>query len=235
MEKIMNESAVATPETASAPVSAENTAGVANQEAKTETPSTLLAGVQESAETTQTPEETKQTGEAAKTSEVPEKYEFQAPEGMELNTDMLDKFIPVAKELGLSNEKAQKFIDLAVEQQKMIAMQHMNQINEWGNQTKADKEIGGENFDNSIKNALNFLDKYGKNQAGAKDPELYALLNPPSPNNPRGLGLGNHPAIIRLLATAGAAMGEDQTRIVNSGPSVGSLESAAKKMFPEMK
>ena len=43
---------------------------------------------------------------------VPEKYEFKAPEGMELDQKLVDSFSPLAKEFKLSQEQAQKLVDL---------------------------------------------------------------------------------------------------------------------------
>ncbi|MCV5473515.1 peptidase, partial [Escherichia coli] len=42
---------------------------------------------------------------------APEKYEFQAAEGVELDADALKDFEPVARELNLTNEQAQKLVD----------------------------------------------------------------------------------------------------------------------------
>jgi hypothetical protein len=47
-----------------------------------------------------------------KKSVVPEKYEFKAPEGFEFDAAMVDKATPIFKELGLSQDGAQKLIDL---------------------------------------------------------------------------------------------------------------------------
>ncbi|MGK3508138.1 exodeoxyribonuclease VII large subunit, partial [Escherichia coli] len=40
-----------------------------------------------------------------------QKYEFQAAEGVELDTEALKEFEPVARELNLTNEQAQKLVD----------------------------------------------------------------------------------------------------------------------------
>ncbi|MDD1107598.1 peptidase, partial [Klebsiella pneumoniae] len=43
---------------------------------------------------------------------APEKYEFTAPEGAELDSKAVELFEPVARELGLSNDQAQKLAGL---------------------------------------------------------------------------------------------------------------------------
>ena len=52
-------------------------------------------------------------GDKDKNEAAPEKYEdFKLPEGMEVNTDLLDKATPVFKELNLTQDQAQKMVDL---------------------------------------------------------------------------------------------------------------------------
>src|SRR5262245_60440079 len=43
---------------------------------------------------------------------APEKYEFKAPEGVTLDTGLVNDFTPLAKELGMSQDAAQKVVDL---------------------------------------------------------------------------------------------------------------------------
>lgn len=43
---------------------------------------------------------------------APEKYAFTAPEGQELDTSALAQFEPVARELNLTQEQAQKLVDV---------------------------------------------------------------------------------------------------------------------------
>jgi hypothetical protein len=57
----------------------------------------------------------KTEGEPAKPV-VPEKYEVKAPDGITLDEAMLEKFTPIAKELGLSNEQVQKLADFQATQ-----------------------------------------------------------------------------------------------------------------------
>ena len=48
-------------------------------------------------------------------SKVPEKYEFKLPEGMTLDAEKLKVVEPLFKELGLSNEQAQKLVDYQIQ------------------------------------------------------------------------------------------------------------------------
>lgn len=145
---------------------------------------------------------------------APEKYEFKAAEGQELDAEAVKAFEPIAKELNLSNEQAQKLVDVygskimpkLVEQQ---AAQWQQQIEQWAEQVKADKDLG---TDASIGAAQKAMDKFGS-------PELKQYLNE--------TGLGNHPELVRIFANIGKAMSEDGLVTGNSG----GAKSAADVLF----
>lgn len=153
--------------------------------------------VQQTVETTPKPED-------SKTDEVvvgaPEKYEdFQLPDGIELDTEALESFIPIAKDLNLTQDKAQKLVDYEAKRvQEFIDVQQeswQDMQKEWRASVKADKELGGPAFDQSLADANIFINKYGT-------PELREALN--------STGIGNHPEFIRAFSRAGKAMGEDK-------------------------
>ncbi len=145
---------------------------------------------------------------------APEKYEFKPAEGQELDAEAVKAFEPIAKELNLSNEQAQKLVDVygskimpkLVEQQ---AAQWQQQIEQWADQVKADKDLG---TDASIGAAQKAMDKFGS-------PELKQYLNE--------TGLGNHPELVRIFANIGKAMSEDGLVTGNSG----GAKSAADVLF----
>jgi len=138
----------------------------------------------------------------------PEKYDLKAPEGFEqLDPVLLEQFEPVARELGLSNEAAQKLVETQMPKViERITEQHReawgNQIEAWVSEVKADKEIGGEALGANLEAAKRAIDKFGT-------PELKALIDYPSQDNPKGLGLGNHPELVRVFARIGKAMADD--------------------------
>lgn len=120
---------------------------------------------------------------------APEKYEFKAPEGSELNSEVMSQFEGVAKELGLSQEAAQKVVDamgpkIAAVQAAVIEQQKAA----WTESARTDKEFGGEKLNENLSMAKKALDAFGT-------PELRTLLNE--------TGLGNHPEIIRAFFKAG--------------------------------
>ncbi|QDL30761.1 peptidase [Serratia liquefaciens] len=133
---------------------------------------------------------------------APEKYEFAAPEGQELDANALSVFEPIAKELGLTQEQAQKLVDIYPQIQQQQAEAWSKQVADWGEQVKADKEIGGDKFNASVGLAQRALDQFG-------NPELREYL--------QASGLGNHPALVRFCAKVGKSMAEDSFVVPNQG------------------
>lgn len=124
--------------------------------------------------------------------------EFALADGLELDTEVLDSFKGIAKELGITQEAAQKLIDLQGQleakreaaQQKQLA----DQAQQWADAVKADKEIGGENYDKSVATAVKAIEQFGS-------PELRNLLSE--------TGIGNHPELVKFCHRIGKALSED--------------------------
>lgn len=139
------------------------------------------------------PEDEEQKQEGA-----PEKYKFTAGEGVELDADALKDFEPVARDLNLTNEQAQKLVDAypkilaGVQQRQAEAWQ--KQTEGWAETVKADKEIGGDKLTANLSAAQRALDQFGT-------PELKEYLN--------ATGLGNHPDLVKTFVKIGKAMSED--------------------------
>lgn len=135
---------------------------------------------------------------------APEKYEFKAGEGVELDTEALKDFEPVARELNLTNEQAQKLVDaypkILAGVQKRQAEAWQAQTEQWAADVKADKEIGGDKLTANLSAGQRALDQFGT-------PELKEYLN--------ATGLGNHPALVKAFIKVGKAMSED--KVVTGG------------------
>ncbi|RRN88926.1 peptidase [Citrobacter portucalensis] len=136
---------------------------------------------------------------------APEKYEFKPAEGQELDAAALEQFEPIARELNLTNEQAQKMVDLygtkimpMVQQQQVEAWQKTTE--QWAADVKADKEIGGDKLTANLSAAQRALEQFG-------DPELKEYLD--------STGLGNHPALVKAFIKVGKAMSED--KVVTGG------------------
>ena len=124
--------------------------------------------------------------------------DFTLPEGQEMDEALLGKASTLFKDVGLTQEQAQKFIDFQAAQMKANNDASNESFNasqkEWVDQIKADKDIGGDNFNTSVANAKAALEKFGT-------PELTQMLDES--------GMGSHPELIRLLSTVGALTRED--------------------------
>lgn len=150
---------------------------------------------------------------------VPEKYEFKSPaEGKELDAGVMGSLGEVAKELGLSQENAQKIVDKmapVLEGRQQEALTQARQ--QWAEQAKADKEFGGDKLPENLALAKKALDTFGT-------PELNTLL--------RDSGLGNHPEIIRAFVKAGKAISQDTIATKDGGSQNATDKSAVDILYP---
>lgn len=155
---------------------------------------------------------------------VPEVYEFKAPEGVKLDPAQLEAFTPIAKELGLSNEQAQRLVDLntanvqAARTAQESAWKAVNKT--WREETRADKDIGGAKYDENIGVASKAIDKFGT-------PELRKALDES--------GMGNHPAVVKFFVNVGRQLSEDTMASGNAGQGGGAPKTAAQMLYPNLK
>tara|TARA_B100000575_G_scaffold190496_1_gene153618 strand:+ start:182 stop:853 length:672 start_codon:yes stop_codon:yes gene_type:complete len=159
---------------------------------------------QQQAENEQNQQDSDESSVESETSEsethegAPDKYEFEAkvadaPE--ELDSEVLNAFGEVAKELDLSQEAAQKVLNkVAPVMQARQAQVVEEAMQEWANNSKSDKEFGGEQLDANLEIAKSSLNAFGTDA-------LKSLL--------QESGLGNHPEVIRFMYRAGKAISED--------------------------
>lgn len=137
--------------------------------------------------------------------EVPEAYELVAPEGIILDPALIEAATPIFKDMGLSNDQANKLMPIAAQMAQRIGDNLNQQILDsvateranWLNTAKNDTEIGGQNWDASLVTAAKGLDTLGF----VKGSPLRNLLDES--------GLGNHPEMIRAFVKVGKAIGED--------------------------
>jgi len=132
----------------------------------------------------------------AKSKQVPEKYEFKAPEGVTLNQAALDLVTPIFKEVGLSQGNAQKLVD------KFIEIRNM----ELNNQAAAFKEMQKKDYDETVKalgpkyqEELVFVAKIRDKCLSAETRELLDAS-----------GLSNNKAFITDLINLGKMISEDK-------------------------
>jgi hypothetical protein len=121
--------------------------------------------------------------------------DFAIPENVELADGVLDSFKALAKEQGLNQEQAQKFMDLQTGQYTKAKESWANTVNEWQESAKNDAEFGQAKFDESKLLAQQTLDKFHP------EPEFKEFLE--------STGLGNHPSLVRLLVRVGKSISND--------------------------
>ena len=162
----------------------------------------------------------KQTDDKDAKPGAPEKYEFKAPDGMDLDAEAVAAFEPLARELNLSQEAAQKLVDIYASRMSAFASaqqeQALQQRQGWEAAVRSDKDLGGQNLESTLNAGKQALAKFGS-------PELVNLLN--------HTGLGSNPEFVRFCATVGKAMAEDT---FHRGGSGSGTPDPAKKMFPTM-
>ena len=126
---------------------------------------------------------------------APERYEFTAPEGSELDAAVTDAFAGVAKELNLTQEAAQKVVDKMA---PLMAQRQAEQVQavqkQWRDESTADKEFGGDKLTENLATARKAMDAFAS-------PALKQTLEQ--------TGLGNHPEVIRMFVKVGKAISED--------------------------
>jgi hypothetical protein len=132
---------------------------------------------------------------------APDKYEFKAPQGMELvaSADTLKQFSDVARGLNLTQEQAQKTLDqLSPMFDKAWAGQLQARIQqtrtEWAEKARTDPVFGGVRLAENTMVADKALARFG-------DEELSSLL--------KESGLWDHPALKRVFLKVGRAISED--------------------------
>ena len=154
-----------------------------------------------------------------KADEVPENYsDFDMPEGIEVDSDLLGEAVPLFKELKLNQEQAQKLVDLQAKSVQKFTECQTSQFNEtiagWEKGIKADKEIGGDNFDKNLAIAKEAVDKFGT-------PELTKFL--------ADSGAGSHPEIVRMFVKIGNLTKEDNP---GSGSPTAQSTDIVKRLYP---
>lgn len=130
-----------------------------------------------------------------KSVDAPEAYDtFSVSEGMNLDQAAVDAFTPVARELNLTQEQAQKLVDVWNDRQQAQFDAHVKQMDDWAAAAKADKEIGGADHQEKFAVANKALDRFST-------PGLTKLL--------QQTGLANHPDMVRVFYRIGKTISDD--------------------------
>jgi len=147
---------------------------------------------------------------------VPDKYDLKLPKDSPLGQESVERIASLSKERKLSQEQAQALLetesDAVASYAEMQKQTFAKQVGAWAEQTKTDKEIGGDNFAKNAELAKRVLDKYGS-------PELKKALN--------DTGLGNHPELVRVFTRIAQSMKEDNLVL-------GGAQGVGKKSIEEL-
>lgn len=151
---------------------------------------------------------------------APEAYaDFTAPEGVTLNSETIDELKAFAKEKNLTQEEAQKLVDLGVKNAQGTVAQldaHIAQTRiEWAEASRTDQEIGGDKLDENRAVAKRALETFGT-------PELVKFFDETK--------LGDHPEVLRAFFRVGKAISEDRLVTGTKSP----VPNPLKTLYPTM-
>lgn len=166
--------------------------------------------------------ESKEGDSADKT---PVEYEaFKLPDGVQVDEQKMAEFKANASEAGLSQDQAQKLVDVysaALKSANDASTQlWYDQQKEWQQAVMKDPEIGGKNFEPMKETVAKAIDLIGGDDA-ARIRQAFEYT-----------GAGNNPEIIRFLYRLGSAIGEGSAVDGGKPAAVEPPRSAAAVLYP---
>jgi len=211
----------------------ENTAADTGQQTPAEGAPAPTEGTTPPAEGTTPPVESATPGEEGKTEDkappanpfhgAPEEDygDITAPEGEAYVPAVVDSVKALSKELGLNLDGAKKLTSEAHRIAKAASEAQVEALKqaraEWRDQAKADKDIGGKNFEANLALAAKARQNFG-------DSDLLQVLNES--------GLGDHPAVIRAFVKIGKAISDDSI-VVGNRTAQPEQRSVAQRLYPQ--
>ena len=146
-----------------------------------------------------------------------EEYEvFEIPEDFSFNEETLSDYHTFAKENNLTQDQAQRGVDMVAKMKQAEMAQWVEQQRSWVEEAKSDTDYGGDKFDANISVAVKARDSLGT-------PAFNEMLDQS--------GLGNHPEMIRFLYTVGKAISEDKVVVGGANATQKTRESV---LYPSM-
>jgi len=127
------------------------------------------------------------------------KYDLKLSDKTSLDDAVLERTSAIAREMGLSNENAQKslnFVDTEVAAHLARQRESFAKLSAtWVGELKADKEFGGDKYNENVENAKRAVARFGSDSLKVALDET---------------GLGNHPELVRIFSKIGRAMADDK-------------------------
>ena len=133
----------------------------------------------------------------------PEPFELTAPEGYPINEAGLKGLNDLCKSAKLTKEQGEAVLQHMAGNYSAFQEQQQAQGKAWIEEFKADKEFGGDKFDASLADAKKALATFDDSGTVSK------ML--------QETGYGNNPAVLKIFARVGRAMGEDKLPGMSGG------------------
>lgn len=154
-------------------------------------------------------------------STVPESYSFEAPEGFNVDNDLINGMTPVFKELGLSQEQASKLVQKYNEQSAAQMQDTIAQSQtQWETELRNDPDFGGDNFDTNAAQVAEFVAKTIPEDM--KD-GFYKTLNE--------TGMGSHPAFVKYMFQLSKMFPVGEDSPTGGTPNIGGKGSPEERMY----
>lgn len=154
----------------------------------------------------------------------PDAYELTAPEDFPLPAENLADFTAKARELGLTKAQAEGMLAWHKEFHTSVTgalqQQEARTLEGWAKEMRADRDFGGSRWKATVADARKALDAFDT------DGSLRALL--------RDSQYQHNPAVIRVVARVGRALGE-HAFVGQNGEGKGRDIPLEERMYPDMK
>lgn len=162
-------------------------------------------------------------GDGGGSDSAPESYEFSMPEGVELDSGLVEGATPLLQKYNVSQDDAQAFADLIAQSNQAAAERFseeasaafIEQLETWATELKNDKDFGGDNFEANAALAREAIEQFGSD-------ELRDMFD--------STGVGTHPAMVKFAHKVGKFLVEDQP---GRGSQSSSESDVYSRMYPE--
>lgn len=152
----------------------------------------------------------------AKADAAPPAIEVQLPDGVEANPSLVEALKVAAKDSKSAQALVDAYVGALKAADEKARVDWEQKQTAWVEEVRADKELGGGNFDASVRAANKAIERFGS-------AELRQFLEE--------TGLGNHPQLVRFAARIGRAFAEDSVA-GTSATKPTDAEDPLRKLYP---
>lgn len=144
--------------------------------------------------------------------------DFSLPDGVQVDDAILGDFKALAAECGLSQESAQKMIDLQAKVNASAMENAMRQRQAWRQEITKDVEFGQGNLQTTVQDARKLLDTY--DESG----NVLAMLEQS--------GFGDNPEVIKFLAKVSRALPREDNVLTGREGAKADTRPLAERLWP---